>query len=107
MVSDRRDAMLAPSGSSMVFDIPYVDDPLIHQVGHTLVNCESGSTSMGCSGSVLLVGCGCGGNGKFHGESSCEDDSMDDSRSIKVKGFSLNLTLLVDEALEVLDMVTL
>ncbi|GKD73254.1 hypothetical protein Tco_1331536 [Tanacetum coccineum] len=53
------------------------------------------------------VGCGCGGNGKFHGGSSCEDDSVDDSRLIKVKKIPLNLTVLVDEALEVLDLVTL
>ncbi|GJT56129.1 hypothetical protein Tco_0991183 [Tanacetum coccineum] len=37
------------------------------------------------SGGESLVGCGCGGDGNFHGKSSCEDDSVDDSRLIEVK----------------------
>ncbi|GKB44081.1 hypothetical protein Tco_0889023 [Tanacetum coccineum] len=45
---------------------------------------EGDSTSMGSSDSESLVGCGYGG-GKFHDDSSCKNDSVDDSRLIEVK----------------------
>ncbi|GJW56195.1 hypothetical protein Tco_0102926 [Tanacetum coccineum] len=68
---------------------------------------EGDSTFMGSSDSESLVGCGYGG-GKFHGDSPCKNDSVDDSRLIEVKKvFCLNLTLLYDEAHEVLNMMTL
>ncbi|GJX35420.1 hypothetical protein Tco_0246977 [Tanacetum coccineum] len=65
---------------------------------------EGGSTSIGCSGIESLVGCGYGGGGgKFHGDSSYKNDSVNDSRLIEVKRFFTKPY----EALEVLDMVNL
>nr|GEU30148.1 reverse transcriptase domain-containing protein [Tanacetum cinerariifolium] len=62
------------------------------------------STSIGCSGRELLVGYGYGGDGKFNGKSSCEDDSVDDSRLTKrlskqrIEPFSLEETPVVTMA---------
>nr|GEY65499.1 hypothetical protein [Tanacetum cinerariifolium] len=58
---------------------------------------------------MYILGCGDGGGSKkIHDDSSCKKDSMDDSILIEVKTvFSLNLTLLVDEEIEVIEMMTL
>ncbi|GJR97195.1 hypothetical protein Tco_0269369 [Tanacetum coccineum] len=71
----------------------YEDELLIYReiLGTGLCFVKGSSSFMGCSNDKSLLGCDYVGSDGFHGESSCEGDSVDDSRLV----FSFHLVGLM------------